>query len=90
MTQKLLTPAAPVKVRLLQDAVYSEDEELWQLVQRYRQHLQDYFRELGLDMVVAERLRVTFKIKSAQPCRYVHAMILSSGERQRPCARISL
>ena len=52
MTQKLLTPAAPVKVRLLQDAVYSEDEELWQLVQRYRQHLQDYFRELGLDMVV--------------------------------------
>jgi Domain of unknown function (DUF4194) len=52
MTQKLLTPSAPAKVRLLQDAIYSEDEDLWQLVQRYRQHLQDYFRELGLDLVI--------------------------------------
>jgi len=45
---------------------------------------------LGIDIVVAERLRVTFKTKSAQPRRYVHAVILSSGERQPPCARISL
>src|SRR5947207_2785199 len=52
MTQKLLTPAAPAKVRLLQDAIYSEDDELWQIVLRYRQHLQDYFRELGLDLVI--------------------------------------
>ena len=48
MTQRILSPAAPVKVRLLQDAIYSEDDDLWELLQRYRQHLQDYFRELGL------------------------------------------
>ncbi len=54
MTQRILSPAAPVKVRLLQDAIYSEDDDLWELLQRYRQHLQDYFRELGLDLVVHE------------------------------------
>jgi hypothetical protein len=52
MTQRVLTPAAPLKVRLLQDAIYSKDDELWELLQRYRQHVQDYFRELGLDLVV--------------------------------------
>jgi hypothetical protein len=52
MTQRVLTPAASLKVRLLQDAIYSEDDELWDLLNRYQQHLQDYFRELGLDFVV--------------------------------------
>jgi hypothetical protein len=35
-----------------------------------------------VDLVIAERLLITLKIKAAQPCRYVHAVILGSEERQ--------
>jgi len=48
-------PAAAVKVRLLQDAVYSDDTELWALLLRYRSpHLKNYFQEIGLQLVVHE------------------------------------
>ena len=39
-------------------------------------------QDLCLDSVIAERLVVTLKTKAAQPCRYVHAMIPGSEERQ--------
>ena len=35
-----------------------------------------------VDLIIVERLVVTFKTKAAQPCRYVHAVILDSEERQ--------
>jgi hypothetical protein len=48
-------PSAPVKVRLLQDAVYSDDSELWATLLRYRSpHLENYFQEIGLELVVHE------------------------------------
>jgi len=48
-------PSAAVKVRLLQDAVYSEEAELWTTLLRYRQHIENYFQEMGLDLVVHEQ-----------------------------------
>jgi hypothetical protein len=47
-------PSAGVKVRLLQDAVYSDDMELWATLNRYRQHIENYFQEIGLQLVVHE------------------------------------
>lgn len=48
-------PAAAIKVRLLQDAVYSDDTELWAMLLRYRSpHLENYFQEIGLELVVHE------------------------------------
>lgn len=48
-------PSAAVKVRLLQDAVYSDDSELWATLLRYRSpHLENYFQEIGLQLVVHE------------------------------------
>lgn len=47
-------PSAGVKIRLLQDAVYAEDEDLWALLLRYRTHVANYFQELGLELVVHE------------------------------------
>jgi hypothetical protein len=48
-------PSAAVKVRLLQDAVYSDDVELWTTLLRYRSpHLEFFFQEIGLQLVVHE------------------------------------
>ena len=49
-----LYPSAAVKVRLLQDAIYAEDAELWATLLRYRSHIDAYFREIALDLVVHE------------------------------------
>jgi hypothetical protein len=47
-------PSAPVKVRLLQDAIYSDEADLWATLLRYRQHIENYFQEIGLNLVVHE------------------------------------
>jgi hypothetical protein len=48
-------PSAGVKIRLLQDAVYCDDAELWAMLLRYRSpHLENYFQEIGLELVVHE------------------------------------
>lgn len=47
-------PSAGVKIRLLQDAVYAEDEDLWAILLRYRTHVENYFQELGLELVIHE------------------------------------
>src|ERR1700761_6864925 len=49
------SPSAAVKVRLLQDAVYSEETELWTTLLRYQQHIENYFHEIGLELVVHEQ-----------------------------------
>jgi hypothetical protein len=47
--------AGAVKVRLLQDAVYSDDAELWEMLLRYQTpHIESYFQEIGLQLVVHE------------------------------------
>jgi hypothetical protein len=47
-------PSAAVKVRLLQDAVYAEDGDLWATLLRYRPHIENYFHEIGLELAVHE------------------------------------
>lgn len=47
-------PSAGVKIRLLQDAVYTEDGDLWTTLLRYRPHIENYFQEIGLELVVHE------------------------------------
>jgi hypothetical protein len=47
-------PSAAAKVRLLQDAVYAEDAELWATLIRYRSQIENYFCEIGLALVVHE------------------------------------
>ena len=47
-------PSGAVKIRLLQDAVYVEDGDLWTLLLRYRPHLEGHFQEIGLELVVHE------------------------------------
>jgi hypothetical protein len=47
-------PSAAVKVRLLQDAVYSDDTEDWTTLLRYRGHIESYFHEIGLQLVIHE------------------------------------
>jgi hypothetical protein len=48
-------PSAAVKIRLLQDAVYSEETELWTTLLRYQQPIENYFHEIGLELVVHEQ-----------------------------------
>jgi hypothetical protein len=47
-------PSAAVKVRLLQDAIYSDDADLWATLLRYRPHIENYFQEIGLNLIVHE------------------------------------
>jgi hypothetical protein len=47
-------PSAAVKVRLLQDAVYSENMDLWATLLRYQTHIENYFQEIGLQLVIHE------------------------------------
>ncbi len=48
-------PSAAVKIRLLQDAVYSEEADLWTALLRYQQHIENHFHEIGLELVVHEQ-----------------------------------
>ncbi|HWE94074.1 MAG TPA: DUF4194 domain-containing protein [Tepidisphaeraceae bacterium] len=49
-------PSTAVKVRLLQDAIYSDDIELWETLLRYQSpHIESYFQELGLQLIVHEQ-----------------------------------
>lgn len=48
-------PSAAVKIRLLQDAIYSDDTELWATLLRFRSpHIESFFQEIGLQLVVHE------------------------------------
>ena len=47
-------PYFPALVKLLQGAIYSDDEKNWQLVQSYRQEIQEYFIKIGLLLTVVE------------------------------------
>src|SRR3954467_13696136 len=47
-------PSAAVKVRLLQDAIYSDEADLWATLLRYRANIENYFQEIGLNLIVHE------------------------------------
>lgn len=48
-------PSAAAKIRLLQDAIYSEEFDLWATLLRYQPHIESYFREIGLELIVHEQ-----------------------------------
>jgi len=77
-------PSAAVKVRLLQDAVYAEDSDLWAAMLRYRPHIENYFLEMGLELVVHEEdgfayLKQAFQDDSAAIPRLFRREKLTKG-----------
>ena len=44
--------SAPVKVKLLQGALYSEDASAWKTLVAHSKSIEDYFRDLGLSLVI--------------------------------------
>jgi hypothetical protein len=44
--------AAPVKVKLLQGALYSEEAAAWRILMAHSKSIEDYFRDLGLSLVI--------------------------------------
>ncbi len=53
-------PNAPALIRLLQGPVYASSGKIWDLVLRYRTAVEDYFAQLGLELVVAEHDGLAF------------------------------
>jgi hypothetical protein len=53
MSAQLPSPGT-LQVRLLQDAIYCEESELWAVLLRTRSRVEAYFREIGLQLVVNE------------------------------------
>ncbi len=53
-------PYAPALIRLLQGPVYASGEKSWDLVFRHRAAIEDYFAQLGLELVVAEHDGLAF------------------------------
>lgn len=60
-------PSGAVKVRLLQDALYAEDTECWTTLLRHQQHIESYFCELGLQLVVHEQDGFAYLQQSDDP-----------------------
>lgn len=48
-------PYAPALIRLLQGFVYDDDGEVWDLLLRYQQAIEDYFGRMGLSLYVNEQ-----------------------------------
>jgi hypothetical protein len=59
-------PSAAVKIRLLQDALYSDDTELWTTLLRYRQQVENYFQEIGLQLVIHEEDGFAYLLQADQ------------------------
>lgn len=53
-------PYAPALIRLLQGPVYASGGKTWDLVFRHRAAIEDYFAQLGLELVVAEHDGLAF------------------------------
>jgi uncharacterized protein YPO0396 len=69
-------PSAAVKIRLLQDAVYSEETELWTTLLRYQQHIENYFHEIGLELVVHVPAQVSQISRGSDQGRVIEKMKL--------------
>lgn len=48
-------PYYPVLIRLLQDAIYAEDEKNWNLLMNFRDDVEAYFLKIGLMLVIVEQ-----------------------------------
>jgi hypothetical protein len=47
-------PYAPALIRLLQGFVYDDDKNVWELLLRYQQAIEDYFGRMGLSLYINE------------------------------------
>lgn len=61
---KTSPPYAPALIRLLQGPVYASGEKIWDLVFRHRSAIEDYFAQIGLELVVAEHDGLAFLRKT--------------------------
>ncbi len=43
-----------IKVRLLREAIYREDREAWVTLRNHQDHLQQYFHDLGQELIIDE------------------------------------
>ncbi len=59
-------PYASALIRLLQGPVYASGEKTWDLVFRHRAAIEDYFAQLGLELVVAEHEGLAFLRRSRE------------------------
>ncbi|MDX9899697.1 MAG: DUF4194 domain-containing protein [Spirochaetia bacterium] len=55
-----IPPYAPSLVRLLKGPVYSDAENVWDMILRHRLAIDDYFVQVGLELVVAEHDGLAF------------------------------
>lgn len=53
-------PYAPALIALLRGPVYASGEKTWELVFRHRAAIEDYFAQLGLQLVLAEHDGLAF------------------------------
>ncbi len=56
----IIPPYAPSLVRLLKGPVYSDSGDSWDLILRHRSSIDDYFGQIGLELVVAEHDGLSF------------------------------
>src|SRR5688500_11864541 len=49
---ELFSPASFVKVRLLREPLYREDQDLWNTLRAQRDEIRHYFRQIGQELVV--------------------------------------
>jgi len=53
-------PYAPALVKLLKGPVYADADDVWETLLRHRQAIDDYFNQLGLELVLAEHDALAF------------------------------
>ena len=53
-------PYAPALIRLLQRPLYADSKAIWELLFRYRDEIEAYFAEIGLELVLAEHDGLAF------------------------------
>ncbi len=51
---------APALIRLLQGPVYSSNQKTWDLILRYRRGIENYFAQIGLELLFAEHDGLAF------------------------------
>ena len=49
-----IAPYAAVVIKLLQDVLYQEDSNYWELLLRYQQLVREYFEKIGIELYVDE------------------------------------
>ncbi len=49
-----MNPYAPVIIKLLQGVIYNDDKELWDNLIKYHIPIKEYFKVIGIDVLIYE------------------------------------